>query len=302
MHPSALTARILYDPPGVVETPARPDPHLVIHVGRSANVECERGGQRCRGLTVHGDIDVVPAGMASRWLLKDPDTALVVRLGSQVLAAAAGDAGVPTADVALVNRFRVRDAQIEQLAWALKAEVEEGFPTGGLYLEGLAIALASRLIRRHSSVSDRFAPARGGRAGLPALVLRRTLDYIEDNLDRDITVADVAAVCGLSISHCKLQFRRSTGMPIHQYVIRRRVDRARSLLTETSLPVSQVALDAGFCSQSHLARHMRRVLGVSPGAFLADRRGARTGTGNGDASSERAGHRPIVGNDGPRPR
>lgn len=295
MQPSALTARILSDAPGVVDAPARPDPHLVIHVGRSANVECERGGLRCRGLTIHGDIDIVPAGMASRWLLRDPDTALIIRLSNEVLAAAAGDLGACSDDVVLLNRFRVRDTPIEQLAWAVKAEVDEGFESGDLYLEGLATALASRLIRRYSSASDRFASARPQSDGLSPLVLRRALDYIEAHLEGAVTIDDVAAVCGLSASHCKEQFRRSTGLPIHQYVIRRRVDRARALLTETSLPVSQVALDAGFCSQSHLARHMRRVLGVSPAAFLAGRRAMRGGSRDGAVSSERDRRRPIVG-------
>ena len=78
---------------------------------------------------------------------------------------------------------------------------------------------------------------------------------------------DVAAVAGLSPSHFKSLFRASVGLPVHQYLIRRRVERAKSLLGEGRMPISQIAFETGFAHQSHLARHMRRVLGLSPKAL-----------------------------------
>ena len=93
------------------------------------------------------------------------------------------------------------------------------------------------------------------------------LCYIEDNLSQDISLRDVAAVAGLSASHFKSLFRESVGLPVHQYLIRRRVERAKSLLGEGKMPISQIAFETGFAHQSHLARHMRRLLGVSPKAL-----------------------------------
>ncbi|WP_224249360.1 helix-turn-helix transcriptional regulator [Hyalangium gracile] len=73
----------------------------------------------------------------------------------------------------------------------------------------------------------------------------------------------------ISASHLKTLFKRSTGLPVHEYVIQRRVERARSLLMRGELPAGQVALEAGFSHQSHMARCMRRVLGVTPKAVMA---------------------------------
>ena len=72
-------------------------------------------------------------------------------------------------------------------------------------------------------------------------------------------------------SHFKPLFKASTRLAPHQFVIRRRVERARALLLDGSLPMAQVALDAGFAHQSHMARAMRRVLGITPGALRRER-------------------------------
>ena len=68
----------------------------------------------------------------------------------------------------------------------------------------------------------------------------------------------------MSASHLKTVFREATGLPVHQYVLRRRVERAQALLREGKLPINEIALATGFAHQSHLARHMRRLLGVTP--------------------------------------
>ena len=94
------------------------------------------------------------------------------------------------------------------------------------------------------------------------------LSYIEDNLSQDLSLQTIADVSGLSASYFKTAFRTSVGHPVHQYVIQRRVERARSLLAEGQLPISQVALETGFAHQSHLAYHMRRLLGVTPKTIL----------------------------------
>jgi len=90
------------------------------------------------------------------------------------------------------------------------------------------------------------------------------LSYIEDNVGEDISLSEIAAVSGLSVSHFKRLFRESVGLPVHQYLIRRRLERAKELLAEGKLSISQIAIETGFAHQSHLARHMRRVFGISP--------------------------------------
>ena len=98
--------------------------------------------------------------------------------------------------------------------------------------------------------------------------MRRVTDYIEANLDGDLSLHLLAQIAGFGLSHFKTLFRHTAGLPLHQYVIRRRVERARLLLTQGDLPISQVAFRAGFAHQSHMARHVRRLLGVVPSDLL----------------------------------
>ncbi|MDH6593785.1 AraC-like DNA-binding protein [Variovorax sp. TBS-050B] len=114
-------------------------------------------------------------------------------------------------------------------------------------------------------IADGPRIARADAQGLTRLQLKRVTEFIEAHLDGDLSLAALAEVAGLSASHLKTQFKRSTGLPVHEYVVHRRVDRARHLLLSSDLPASLVALESGFSHQSHMARCMRRVLGATPG-------------------------------------
>src|SRR5439155_6554583 len=127
-------------------------------------------------------------------------------------------------------RFQLRDPRIEGISWALRAEMESGFPNGRLYIDSLATALGVYLVNQYSTTSIKAAvPKRGGISGHR---LKRILTYIEDNLSHDLSLETISGVAGLSISHCKTIFRNVTGIPIHQYVIQRRVERAKALLLD----------------------------------------------------------------------
>jgi AraC family transcriptional regulator len=171
------------------------------------------------------------------------------------------ESGVDPAKVEIVNRFQMRDPQMEHIGWALKAEMESGYRSGRLYFDSLGTAMAACLLDRHSSVSR---ASRIENQGMSGRRLREVLSYVEDNLGRELSLKEIADTAGLSVSHCNTAFRKSIGMPIHQYVIRRRVERAKTLLREGEMSISQIAIEAGFAHQSHLAYHVRRLLGVSP--------------------------------------
>ena len=267
--PDRLPVRLQTDPAGVIAVPARPYPVIVIHVGPSVYIACDRGGRCHRGLSVHGDVDVVPAGVPCRWELREQDTALIVGIPPYLLETAARGMDLDPARVEVVNRYQMRDRQIEHIGWAMKTEMEAGFPNGNIYLESLATALSVHLLNHHSSESHEPMAVKGG---IPGRRLKQLISFIEENLARDLTLKDVAEVAGLSVSHCKAAFRKSMGQPIHQYVIQRRVDRARTLLGAGELSINEVALETGFAHQSHLAYHTRRLLGVSPRAIRGEMR------------------------------
>ncbi len=262
-HSDALRVILQSDGPGIVESLDRPRPVVAIHVGRSVRLECKHGGESHIGLAIHGDIDVISHGPA-RWEMKETDTALLLAIAPKLLKQVAEESGLKPNGLEILNRFQIRDPQIEHIGWALQAEVEQGYPSGNLYMESMAIALAVQLLHRHSSVANVRSLTIGG---LSPQKLRQVLSYIEDNLRQDLALQTIAKLAGLSVSHLKVLFRRSVGIPVHQYVIRRRVDRAVLLLQQGKLSISQIALETGFAHQSHLAMHMRRILGVSPSHF-----------------------------------
>jgi len=88
-------------------------------------------------------------------------------------------------------------------------------------------------------------------------------DYIRANLDRDLSLEELANIAGFSVSHFKPLFRHAVGLPVHRYVVECRVERARQLLLQGDRAMSEIALVAGFCHQTHMARCLRRVLGIS---------------------------------------
>jgi AraC family transcriptional regulator len=261
-----VSVHLLTDPPGRSAYPGSPRLNIAIHVGRAVYMSCSRGGQKHRGLGVHGDVDIIPPGTPSLWEPDDVDTALVLRLDSALIESVGEDFGLYPDRIEFCNRFQIRDPQIENIGWALKSEMEAGFPNGKVFLDSLGTALAACALRKHSS----FLEKRITRGGFSTRKLKQMLAFIEDNLDQRLTLAEIAAIAGVSASQCKLIFRTAMGIPVYRYVIQRRVERAKWLLCERDVDISQAALEAGFTHQSHLARHMKQVLGYTPGELLRE--------------------------------
>jgi AraC family transcriptional regulator len=235
------------------------DHRLLVHVGPPA-----RGfWQRHDVLYAGGDIDFIPAGLSETWEQHDAGTVVDIQLTRSLVRRAADDIGLDPDRVGQEPICQFRDPQIEHVARALDAERRMGYPSGLLYTDSLGLALAARLL------SPGTPPATPNR-GLSTAQLRRVTDFVEDHLDQDLSLVRLADVVGVSASHFKTLFRRSTGLPVHRYVIERRVERARKLLLEGALPAGQVAVMAGFSHQSHMARWMRRILGVTPTSLVRD--------------------------------
>jgi AraC-like DNA-binding protein len=104
--------------------------------------------------------------------------------------------------------------------------------------------------------------------------IRRVLTFIEENFADPIPLSDLSSLAGLSLHRFVTVFRSQIGIPPHQYICRTRVRQARAMLRK-GLPLAAVALDAGFCDQSHLSRHFKRQCGVTPGSFAGLRSSSR---------------------------
>ena len=97
--------------------------------------------------------------------------------------------------------------------------------------------------------------------------MRRLVDFIEENLDRDLSLEVIAAEAEISPLYLPRAFKTAVGQSPHQYVLRRRIQKARNLLTNTDAPIADIALAVGFSSQSHLSNWFLRLVGVSPASY-----------------------------------
>lgn len=233
---------------------------LRLHLGRPVTGTCSQGQPFHY---TRGDLDLLPAGYDDVCVQESSTTSLVVELSPSLLHGAAEDLGLPRARAQLEPRHQLRDKQLELIALALEAESAAGHPSGALYSESLGLALSARLLGVATNEEPR------SRRGLSPKQRAQLVDFIEAHLDQTLSLQRLARVSGTSASHLKTLFKRSMGVSVHAYVVQRRVARARQLLLKGELPSSQVAFESGFSHQSHMARCVRRLLGVSPSELRA---------------------------------
>jgi AraC family transcriptional regulator len=239
------------------------DDHRVIFYGSgSTPTECGCDGIRQQRLQTPGDYDVVPSGADGYWEDAAPVEMVSVRMTPAFVDQVAEGLGAQAGEVHVATRLGHRDPLVEHVLRAISIEVTSPAPAARLYVDSLAWALASRILQG--------APKGPWRARLTLsnAQLRRLIDYVEANLEYDLTLAELAGVAGVSVPHLTTLFRRTLGQSAHRYVVDRRLHRARALLLAGERSIASVAQQTGFAHQSHLARWMKRELGVSPTDLL----------------------------------
>jgi AraC family transcriptional regulator len=213
-----------------------------------------------------GSISVVPAGSSvlSRWqgsrdsLFVFLEPSLVTRVAAESFELDLSRTVVPPLDGLNVPELR---------SWmlAVDAELKSGGVGGSLMAESLSNVLAVHLIR-HTTGANRLPASADGE--LSRRKLRTVVEYIMENLEGSPTLEQMAAVIHLSPYHFARQFKTATGLPPHQYVIARRVERAQHLLrADVELGLAEVALRVGFSDQSRFSLHFKRIVGVTPRQF-----------------------------------
>ncbi len=153
------------------------------------------------------------------------------------------------------------DQAVWDTALKLKAEVGNSDPDSRQYAEALSLVLVHELIRLERTASAAAKPVRGG---LPARQQKRIVEFIEEHLAEEISLAALAELVDLSLYHFARAFTQSFGVPPHRYHMARRMDRARSLLQRPELSVTQIGIQLGYCETSSLTRTFRRFTGVTP--------------------------------------
>jgi AraC family transcriptional regulator len=149
---------------------------------------------------------------------------------------------------------------------ALRAGIQSGDALDRMYGEALSTALAVHLLREYGAPV--LGPKRQYAGGLPREKLVRAVEYIQDQLDTELTVSGIAKAVYMSPYHFTRLFKESTGQSPYQYVVDARVRKAKELLTTGKFTISEAAHHVGFVDQSHLTRHFKRVFGLPPKRLL----------------------------------
>lgn len=190
-----------------------------------------QGGKTYAGLYGKGDISITPAmtpffARCARW--ERDDHYLQIRIASLFIQSVAREALDKNPDsLELIPEFQTRDPQLEAIGMMLLSELKQENLGGRLYIESLTNILAVHLLRRYVAAKPRLTIYEGG---LPQRQLLQVLEYIEEHLDQDIKLADLAALLGMSQFHFSHLFKQSIGTPPYQYLLQQRIERAKQLL------------------------------------------------------------------------
>jgi AraC family transcriptional regulator len=211
-----------------------------------------------------GMIDVMPAGTNLREISWRGGSATCVSLcfGDACLRDLFGD-NIPRLDPAAGAHFGLENARVFALAERLQQQMVSGQPLGAAYVQGLSLTLASYVLASPGMARRPPLDARW----TPPLNVEAIVAHVEDNLGRNLSLVELAQVAGYSPDHFTRLFKRAFLLSPYQYILRRRIARAKTLLRERRHSIVDVALAAGFSSQAHLSAMFKRSTGVTPGRY-----------------------------------
>jgi len=251
----------------VRETTAKtPEDHFVAKIVlRNMDIRFSSDGRSTQdGTVTPGFIHVANPSSAVSCLFRGPYDCLHLHIPRDLRM----DCGHPewagrSIDFEYPDKF-LHDPTVGQLCGALISADEISADVGPVYGEYLALALATRI----TALFQR--PSKGIPAKMPGLAkwrLKRAMDYIDAKFADPIRLADIAAAAGLTRMYFAAQFKESTGLRPHEYVLRRRVERAQKMLSSKTTTLVDVALSVGFESQSHFTSVFKRYVGQPPNAW-----------------------------------
>jgi AraC family transcriptional regulator len=259
----SLYASVQHEAPYEASFNAVEDHLLILHLNGPVAVERRLGAKVERRVVPPGGLFILPGGLDFGVRLEGELDTLHIYLRNAIVREVAGELGIEHDDLALRPSLGEPDPLAESLALAVRQAMLDTTPGTAVYVDYLSRVLAARLLRRYSW---RAVPESGPCGGLTRIQMALVEDFIEEHLCASLSLDDLARACELSPSYFARRFKGSTGLPPHQYLIHKRVERAKRLL-RTAMPIVEVALECGFSHQEHLTNVFRRATGQTPAAY-----------------------------------
>ena len=269
---TGLTAALFHHGKGVLSWKnTQPDTEICIDLrGNRSVVTRTGGGIFDRTVAKRGTIWMSPAGLQEDILdISDPMPG-VLHLYLPSTHFSPDSLGVEL-DQSVIASLRFessfQDPLLAEIGYALASELEYQTSAGYLLAETLASSLAARLVQKYVSRTPTQAKSLVAQEGLDRRRLLRVLDYIEANLEGNLTLDELASIACLSRFHFARAFKAAVGQPPHQYVSAKRLERAKVLLMRGDRPLVDIALALNFSSQANFSRAFRQMTGRAPRQF-----------------------------------
>jgi len=195
--------------------------------------------------------------------LQNPFDSLVFHITQASLDEVAASHRVPRVD-RLSWLFGRPDPVVHHLGHVLLATLDQQNHASRFFVDHVLHALHCHFVCNYGGITLAARPVQGG---LSALQMRKATEFLNTHLDGDVDLQQVAAVCDLSLSHFARAFRQTYGKPPYRWLIERRIDKAKDLLMNTRLPLSDIAVRCGFTDQSGFNRSFKRMYGITPGIW-----------------------------------
>lgn len=161
----------------------------------------------------------------------------------------------------IIPHWQIYDPLIFGIAWALKTELEAGGINGTLYVDALKNALSMHILHRYCAQKPHLRDFEGG---LKPVKLQILINYINDYLNRDLHIAELANLVQISPYYFSRLFKESIGVTPHNYVTKCRIEKAKQLLKRQDLSIAYIAQQVGFNDQSHFSKTFCKIVGVTP--------------------------------------
>ncbi|MDM9379098.1 AraC family transcriptional regulator [Chlorogloeopsis sp. ULAP01] len=211
----------------------------------------------------YGDIVVVPANINHKLCWESEAEFIVISLDAELFDRVSYDT-IDLQRYEIIPHFASPDPLIQHIGLALKSELESVNTGSILYIDSLAVTLCLHLLKKYSKF---LAAIPTYSEGLSQIRLRKAIEYIDENLDQDLSLVEIADVVQMSMYHFSRLFKQSTGLSPHQYVTNCRIEKAKRLLARTEEAINQISQQVGFQNQSHFTNVFRKHIGITPKAY-----------------------------------
>jgi AraC family transcriptional regulator len=248
-----------------VSTPRWHSIAIFTHGNRVIHADRKLDGRFHRDAVVGGDIVINPVNVGQSAAWDAEGDFIILGIEPDVFARTINESA-DAKDVELLPHFATPDPLIYQIGLALKSVLENNPTNSRFYAETMINALSVHLMQHYSTCKPILQQYKDG---LSKYKFQKVIDYINAHLEQDLSLTELATIVQISPHYFSHLFKQSMGISAHQYVIRCRVERAKNLLLQGNLSLAEVAYKVGFANQSHLNRHFKRLLGVTPKQILS---------------------------------